>query len=50
MLADSTVSTAAAHGAGVTAAAAMWGDTSREQLRLAERPDLAFESPGEVAA
>jgi len=36
--------------AGVTAAAAMWGDIfPREQL-LAELPDLVFESPGEVAA
>lgn len=47
---DSPFDLRAAHGAGVTAAAAMWGDIfSREQL-LAELPDLVFESPGEVAA
>ena len=47
---DSPFDLRAAHGAGVTAAAAMWGDIfSREQL-LAERPDLVFESPCEVAA
>jgi len=47
---DSPFDLRAAHGAGVTAAAAMWGDIfSREQL-LAELPDLVFESPSEVAA
>jgi pyrophosphatase PpaX len=47
---DSPFDLRAARGAGVTAAAAMWGDIfSREQL-LAEQPDLVFESPGEVAA
>ena len=43
---DSPFDLRAAHGAGVIAAAAMWGDIfPREQL-LAEQPDLVFESPG----
>jgi pyrophosphatase PpaX len=47
---DSPYDLRAAHGAGVAAAAAMWGDIyTREQL-LAERPDLVFESPHDIAA
>jgi pyrophosphatase PpaX len=47
---DSPFDLQAAHAAGMTAAAAMWGGIfSREQL-LAERPELVFESPDDIAA
>jgi pyrophosphatase PpaX len=47
---DSPFDLRAAHAAGATAAAAMWGNIfSRAQL-LAERPQLVFETPHEIAA
>jgi phosphoglycolate phosphatase-like HAD superfamily hydrolase len=47
---DSPFDLRAAHAAGATAAAAMWGNIFSRQQLLAERPQLVFETPHQVAA
>jgi pyrophosphatase PpaX len=47
---DSPFDLRAAHAAGATAAAAMWGNIFSRQELLAERPQLVFETPHQVAA
>jgi pyrophosphatase PpaX len=47
---DSPFDLRAAHGAGVAAAAAMWGDIYTPAQLRAEHPDIVFESPHDVAA
>ena len=46
---DSPFDLQAAHAAGVTAAAALWGGIFAPELLLAERPQLVFETPHDVA-
>ena len=48
-LGDSPFDMQAAHAAGMTAAAALWGGIFAPELLLAERPELVFESPQDVA-
>jgi pyrophosphatase PpaX len=47
---DSPFDIRAAHAAGVLAAAAAWGDIFSRDVLVAERPDIVFDSPGQVAA
>lgn len=47
---DSPFDVRAAHAAGTTAAAAMWGGIFDRHELLAERPQLVFESPADVLA
>ena len=46
---DSPFDIRAAHAAGVTAAAAAWGDIFARDVLVAERPHLVFDSPDQVA-
>jgi pyrophosphatase PpaX len=47
---DSPFDIQAAHAAGVTAAAAAWGEIFSRDVLVAERPHRVFDSPAEVAA
>jgi pyrophosphatase PpaX len=47
---DSPFDIRAAHAAGVLAAAAAWGDIFSRDVLVAERPDIVFDTPGQVAA
>jgi pyrophosphatase PpaX len=46
---DSPFDMRAAHAAGMTAGAALWGGIFAPELLLAERPELVFDSPHDVA-
>ncbi|MDX6550504.1 MAG: pyrophosphatase PpaX, partial [Gaiellales bacterium] len=46
---DSPFDIRAAHAAGVTAAAAAWGDIFPRDVLVAERPQIVFDSPDQVA-
>ena len=46
---DSPFDIRAAHAAGVTAAAAAWGDIFSRDVLVAERPHVVFDSPDQVA-
>ena len=47
---DSPFDLRAAHAAGTVAAAALWGRIFPREAMLAERPDLVFEHPADIAA
>lgn len=47
MIGDSPADMLAARGAGVSAAAAMWGDSSAEQL-VASQPDFVLHAPADI--
>jgi pyrophosphatase PpaX len=46
---DSPFDIRAAHAAGVTAAAAAWGDIFSRDVLMAEAPEIVFDSPDQVA-
>jgi phosphoglycolate phosphatase-like HAD superfamily hydrolase len=46
---DSPFDIRAAHAAGITAAAAAWGDIFSRDVLVAEAPQIVFDSPDQVA-